>query len=128
MVVVMTAELMMMSNPQPEPAPSVTEDVHSDAIPFDGIVKWFDATRGFGFVIDESFDGDILIHFSVLRDHNRRSLPEGARITGVAAQQQRGYQAQRIDTIDLSTALPSPRCPPVTTTVDPLMLTMTCPL
>jgi len=103
----MTAELMM-SSPQPEPALSLTEDVHSDAIPFDGIVKWFDATRGFGFVIDESIDGDILIHFSVLRDHNRRSLPEGARIAGVAAQQSRGFQAQRIDTIDLSTALPSP--------------------
>ena len=80
----------------------------SDTVPFDGVVKWFDATRGFGFVIDESFDGDILIHFSILRDHNRRSLPEGARIAGVAQQQARGYQAQRIDSIDLTMALPSP--------------------
>ncbi len=77
---------------------------------FAGLVKWFDATRGFGFVIDDRFDGDILIHFSVLKDHNRRSLPEGATITGIAARQQRGYQARSIETIDLSTALPqSPR-------------------
>ncbi len=102
----MTAELMT-SSPHPQPEISVTEIVLPEPVPFDGIVKWFDATRGFGFVVDESFDGDILIHFSVLRDHNRRSLPEGARISGLAAQQTRGYQAQQIDSIDLSTALPS---------------------
>ncbi len=78
---------------------------------FAGPVKWFDATRGFGFVVDEHFDGDILIHFSVLKDHGRRSLPEGASITGLAAKQDRGYQAQSISTIDLSTALPTPPRP-----------------
>jgi CspA family cold shock protein len=102
----MAAELMT-SAPDPQPPISLTEIVLPEVIPFDGIVKWFDATRGFGFVIDESVEGDILIHFSVLRDHNRRSLPEGARVTGVAQQQARGLQAQRIETIDLSTALPS---------------------
>ena len=77
---------------------------------FSGTIKWFDATRGFGFVVDAAFDGDILIHFSALKAHNRRSLPEGASLTGVAAKQQRGYQARSIATIDLSTALPtSPR-------------------
>ncbi|MDQ3074722.1 MAG: cold shock domain-containing protein [Pseudomonadota bacterium] len=75
---------------------------------FAGPVKWFDATRGFGFVVDDQFDGDILIHFSVLKEHGRRSLPEGTSITGIAAQQQRGYQARSIVTIDLSTALPAP--------------------
>ncbi len=83
----------------------------SDERGFAGQVKWFDATRGFGFVVDEAFDGDILIHFSVLKEHGRRSLPEGAGITGVAARQQRGYQARSIETIDLSTALPSPPRP-----------------
>jgi cold shock protein len=83
----------------------------ADQRDFAGLVKWFDATRGFGFVIDDQFDGDILIHFSVLKDHGRRSLPEGATVTGVAARQQRGYQARSIATIDLSTALPSPPRP-----------------
>lgn len=75
---------------------------------FSGHVKWFDATRGFGFAVDEHFDGDILIHFSVLKDHGRRSLPEGAGITGTVARQQRGLQAVSISTIDLTTALPTP--------------------
>jgi len=78
---------------------------------FAGQVKWFDATRGFGFVVDDAFDGDILIHFSVLKEHGRRSLPEGATIAGLAAKQQRGYQASSISTIDLSTALPTPPRP-----------------
>jgi len=78
----------------------------ADEQDFAGQVKWFDATRGFGFVIDDTVDGDILIHFSVLKEHGRRSLPEGASVTGVATKQQRGYQAQSIATIDLSTALP----------------------
>ena len=43
-----------------------------------GTVKWFDATRGFGFIVSDDAEGDILIHFSVLKEHDRRSLPEGA--------------------------------------------------
>src|SRR5438067_1245112 len=43
-----------------------------------GRVKWFDATRGFGFVVCDGLDGDVLLHFSVLREHGRRSVPEAA--------------------------------------------------
>ena len=80
----------------------------ADEFTFDGRVKWFDATRGFGFVVSDDIDGDILIHFSLLKDHGRRSLPEGATIRGAAARHDRGLQASRIDEIDLSTALPMP--------------------
>ncbi|MEO8618623.1 MAG: cold shock domain-containing protein [Sphingomicrobium sp.] len=73
-----------------------------------GRVKWFDATRGFGFIVSEEIEGDILIHFSVLRDHDRRSLPEGAIVECVAEQQQRGMQARKILSIDLSNAQLSP--------------------
>lgn len=90
---------------RPQPAELVDEQ------PFAGQVKWFDATRGFGFVVDDRFDGDILIHFSVLKEHGRRSLPEGATIEGVAARQERGLQARSISAIDLSTALPIPPRP-----------------
>jgi len=73
-----------------------------------GRVKWFDATRGFGFLVSDDCEGDILIHFSVLKEHGRRSLPEGATIECIAEHQDRGFQARRILTIDLSTALPMP--------------------
>ena len=52
--------------PVSEPNPS------GELPPVTGRVKWFDATRGFGFLVSDSIDGDVLIHFSVLRDHGRR--------------------------------------------------------
>ena len=73
-----------------------------------GRVKWFDATRGFGFLVSDDCEGDVLIHFSVLKEHNRRSLPEGATVECIAEHQDRGLQASKILSIDLSTALPMP--------------------
>jgi CspA family cold shock protein len=74
--------------------------------PVTGRVKWFDATRGFGFLVSEALDGDILLHFSVLREHGRRSVPEGAIIECVPVRLPRGLQAKKILSIDLSSALP----------------------
>lgn len=70
-----------------------------------GTVKWFDATRGFGFVVSDDVDSDILIHFSVLKEHDRRSLPEGAIVECLIAHQERGLQARRVLSIDLSQAI-----------------------
>ena len=85
------------------------DDLHpeDELAPITGRVKWFDATRGFGFLVSDSIDGDVLIHFSVLREHGRRSVPEGAEITCVPVRLERGYQAKRIVNIDLSQALPT---------------------
>jgi len=68
-------------------------------------IKWFDTTRGFGFAVSDDVAGDILLHFSVLRDHNRRSLPEGALVELEVVRQNRGLQASRVLSIDLSQAL-----------------------
>lgn len=70
-----------------------------------GSVKWFDATRGFGFLVSDEADGDILIHFSVLKEHDRRSLPEGAIVECLVAHQERGLQARKVLSIDLSRAV-----------------------
>lgn len=74
--------------------------------PVTGRVKWFDATRGFGFLVCEGLEGDVLLHFSVLREHGRRSVPEGAIIEVVPVRLERGLQAKRVISIDLSAALP----------------------
>ena len=74
--------------------------------PIIGRVKWFDATRGFGFLVSDELEGDVLLHFSVLREHGRRSVPEGAVIECVPVKLDRGLQAKRVLSIDLSSALP----------------------
>ena len=79
---------------------------HSEAlVQVTGTVKWFDATRGFGFIVSEEAEGDILIHFSVLKEHDRRSLPEGATVECLVAHQERGLQARKVLNIDLSHAV-----------------------
>jgi CspA family cold shock protein len=70
-----------------------------------GTMKWFDATRGFGFLVSDDVEGDVLVHFSVLKEHDRRSLPEGAIVECLVSEQERGLQARRILSIDLSTAV-----------------------
>jgi cold shock protein len=93
-------------------ADSVTESGDAPAVapPEDalvrltGTVKWFDATRGFGFLVSDGANGDILVHFSVLKEHDRRSLPEGATVECLVAEQERGLQARKVLSIDLSSA------------------------
>ena len=88
-----------------------------------GVVKWFDVTRGFGFLVDDHQAGDILIHFSVLQPHGRRSLPEGARVECVAVHRDRGLQATDILSIDLSTAIePPPRSRAESDRIDPVSM------
>ena len=89
------------------------EEAFPDGIRVEGRIKWFDATRGFGFLVSDQVDGDILVHFSVLRDHGRRSLPEGAMVECIAERQDRGLQARKILAIDLSTVLPAAARPSI---------------
>lgn len=110
--------------PEPEPVsievPEAVLEPRSDGDmePVVGRVKWFDATRGFGFIVSDALDGDILIHFSVLREHGRRSLPEGALIECVPMRLDRGLQAKRIISIDTGPAVSPPPRPPRSTSKD----------
>jgi cold shock protein len=91
-----------------------------------GTVKWFDVTRGFGFLVpdagpDAADTGDVLVHFSVLHPLGRRSLPEGARIEAIAVRRDRGFQAREILMLDLSTAV-EPMRESTAARVDPVEL------
>jgi CspA family cold shock protein len=85
-------------------------DAYDSAEVHSGTVKWFDVTRGFGFIVaDDPLIGDILIHFSVLDEHGRRTLPEGARVECEVVRRDRGMQARAIRSIDLSNVVEAPR-------------------
>lgn len=88
------------TGPERPPAP---ED--EALVKLTGRMKWFDATRGFGFLVSDQAKGDVLVHFSVLKEHDRRSLPEGAVVECLVAEQERGLQARKILSIDLSNAI-----------------------
>ena len=57
-----------------------------------GRVKWFDVAKGYGFIIPDNGDTDILIHVTVLRRDGFSTLLEGAR---VVAEAQRRSEACR---------------------------------
>ena len=100
-----------MTQPVPEPVQTAgpETEAESDLPPVTARVKWFDATRGFGFLVSEALDGDILVHFSVLKEHGRRSLPEGALVECIAMRLERGLQAKKILSIDTSASAAVPR-------------------
>ena len=95
-----------------------------DPIVVSGVIKWFDVTRGFGFAVaDDARFGDVLVHFSVLQPHGRRSLPEGTRVDMAAIQRGRGFQAREVLAIDLSQAVAEPARTPIRgDRIDPVAL------
>ena len=88
-----------------------------------GAVKWFDAVRGYGFIVPDDGSADVLVHFTVVREAGRRTLPEGARITCSVIQRERGRQARAIVDLDVSTAIgpdPESAMQRAATRVDPV--------
>ena len=66
---------------------------------FAGLVKWFDPVKGFGFVVTDEQDMDILLHVNVLRNFGQSSVADGARIEGTAQRTERGVQALSVTAI-----------------------------
>jgi len=58
-----------------------------------GQVKWYDTTRGFGFLVTEDGAGDVMIHASVLKAAGLRDLVEGIAITVEVEETDKGRQA-----------------------------------
>lgn len=58
-----------------------------------GHVKWFDASKGFGFIVSDEGGSDVLLHVNVLRNFGQNSVADGARIEVNAHRTDRGVQA-----------------------------------
>ncbi|WDI31139.1 cold-shock protein [Hyphococcus flavus] len=78
-----------------------------------GIVKWFDPTKGYGFIITEQADTDILIHSSCLKAAGMSTAREGATVECEVVRRAKGLQASRLLNIDESTAAPITPAAPV---------------
>lgn len=86
-------------------AGGVATPAEADVI-VNGRVKWFDPVRGYGFLVPADGQGsDVLLHFSVVSEIGRRTLPEGASLSCSVVARDRGRQARRIISLDLSTAI-----------------------
>ncbi|MBV9286920.1 MAG: CspA family cold shock protein [Hyphomicrobiales bacterium] len=61
-----------------------------------GRVKWFDAAKGYGFIVPDGGEADVLIHVTVLRRDGFSGLREGARVVAEAKQGERGLQVFKV--------------------------------
>ena len=73
-----------------------------------GRVKWFDAGKGFGFILPDEGGGDVLLHANVLRAYGQGAVSDGAEIEVIAQETPRGMQA-----IEVLSIVPPPM-PPTT--------------
>jgi CspA family cold shock protein len=72
------------------------------AVEIVGYVKWFDVSKGYGFVVPEAGGADILLHVTVLKRDGFNTIAEGARIVLEVVEKARGRQAVRVLSIDTS--------------------------
>lgn len=62
-----------------------------------GVVKWFNDTKGFGFIASEG--QDYFVHFSAIQGNGFKTLSEGANVRFKANQGQKGPQAEEVEVI-----------------------------
>ena len=66
-----------------------------------GNVKWFNESKGFGFITPEDGSKDVFVHFSAIQTNGFKTLAEGQRVEFSVMNRDKGLQAE-----DVIAALP----------------------
>ena len=65
-----------------------------------GTVKWFNDSKGFGFITPEGGGEDLFAHFSAIQGSGFKTLKEGQRVSFEAVKGPKGMQASNIRAVD----------------------------
>ena len=98
------------------PLGDIAEEAAS-VIELTGVIKWFDLSKGYGFILPDNGLPDILLHVTCLRRDGFHAAYEGARVVVEVLQRPRGLQAFRVLSMDESTAIHPAQMPPPRTHV-----------
>lgn len=61
-----------------------------------GVVKWFDPSKGFGFIVVDGLPSDVLLHANALRNFGLNSICDGAVVEFVIGRTPRGFQVLEV--------------------------------
>ena len=64
-----------------------------------GTVKWFNTSKGFGFITRDS-GSDVFVHFRSILGDGHRVLQEGQRVEYTVAKREKGLQAEEVAILD----------------------------
>src|SRR3954454_23137718 len=105
----------------PQTAVDVGDNEAATIIELSGVIKWFDVSKGYGFIVPDNGLPDILLHVTCLRRDGFHTAYEGARVVVEVLQRPKGLQAFRAVSMDDTNALqPAQMQPPRThVTVSP---------
>jgi CspA family cold shock protein len=95
----------------------LTDEVPVGLIEISGHIKWFDVSKGFGFIIPDNGMPDVLLHVTCLRRDGFQTAHEGARVVCEVLERPKGYQCFRVISMDDSTAIHPSQLPPPRTHV-----------
>src|SRR3979411_2447843 len=101
----------------PDAVGDITDEAALSVIELTGVIKWFDVSKGYGFIVPDNGMPDILVHVTCLRRDGHQVAYEGARVVVEVLQRPRGLQAFRILSMDESTAVHPAQMPPPRTHV-----------
>lgn len=62
----------------------------------EGTVKWFNSTKGYGFLTPDDGTPDVFVHFSAIEGSGYRELAEGERVEFESSAGQKGPQATKV--------------------------------
>lgn len=84
-----------IGKPRRERAQKPEHDPENDGPREGGNVKWFNASKGFGFITRDSGD-DVFVHFRSIRGDGHRVLYDGQRVEFFVSQGDKGLQAEDV--------------------------------
>ena len=65
----------------------------------EGTVKWFNESKGYGFITPEDGGQDLFVHFSEIQGEGYKSLREGDKVSFDKGQGQKGPQATNVQKV-----------------------------